>query len=248
MHAAGYRELGIDAVYVPLETGELTDVLRIVEDSGSFPVSGLGVTIPLKEQAARQCATLDTFAACGAANTVTISRSGWAGWNTDAPAALALIRRELDPRGLPVAIVGAGGTARAIAAALKSAGAIVTLFNRTAARGAETAAAIGVLAAGLAALPAAEWSVLVQATPLGKDGEEVLFRRFLNGRMVVDAAYGPEPTPLVKAARARGVAVADGFELLEEQACLQFERLTGRKAPREAMRAALQPRRDLSSA
>jgi shikimate dehydrogenase len=159
-----------------------------------------------------------------------------------------LIRRELDPRGLPVAIVGAGGTARAIAAALKSAGAIVTLFNRTAARGAETAAAIGVLAAGLAALPAAEWSVLVQATPLGKDGEEVLFRRFLNGRMVVDAAYGPEPTPLVKAARARGVAVADGFELLEEQACLQFERLTGRKAPREAMRAALQPRRDLSSA
>ncbi len=244
MHAAGYRELGLDAVYVPLETDDIADVSRFVEDGGAFPLSGLGVTIPLKEEAARRCATLDTFAACGSANTVTISPSGWKGWNTDAPAALALIRKQLEPRGLPVAIVGAGGTARAIAAALKDAGAIVTLYNRNAVRGAETAAAVGVGAAALTELPAAEWSVLIHATPLGREGEEVLFRRFLNGRMVLDAAYGSEPTPLVKAARARGLAVVDGLLLLEEQAYLQFECLTGRPAPKDAMRAALQPRRE----
>jgi shikimate dehydrogenase len=90
--------------------------------------------------------------------------------------------------------------------------------------------------------------VLVQATPLGRYGEEVVPRRCLNGRMVLDAAYGAEPTPLVRAARARNVAVADGLDLLLEQACLQFERLTGREAPRPAMAAALAPWRDASSA
>jgi shikimate dehydrogenase len=66
--------------------------------------------------------------------------------------------------------------------------------------------------------------------------------------MVLDVAYGSEPTPLVRAARARGLSVADGFDLLEAQAVLQFERLTGRTAPRGAMRAALTPWRDASGA
>jgi shikimate dehydrogenase len=66
--------------------------------------------------------------------------------------------------------------------------------------------------------------------------------------MVLDAAYGAEPTPLVRAARARGLAVADGFDLLETQAALQFERLTGRPAPDDAMAAALVPWRNSASA
>jgi shikimate 5-dehydrogenase len=144
--------------------------------------------------------------------------------------------------------VGAGGTARAIAAALKDAGASVTLFNRSTPRGEETARAIGVASLPLDALPRAAWDLLVQATPLGRHGEEFLLRRHLGGRMVLDAAYGAEPTPLVRAARGRGLAVADGFDLMQEQAVLQFERLTGRKAPRAAMAAAFQPWRDASGA
>ena len=88
----------------------------------------------------------------------------------------------------------------------------------------------------------------MQATPVGRHGEEVLLRRHLDGRMVLDAAYGAEPTPLVRAARARGLAGADGLDLLAEQAVLQFTRLTGRPAPRDAMAAALEPWRASSSA
>jgi shikimate 5-dehydrogenase len=66
--------------------------------------------------------------------------------------------------------------------------------------------------------------------------------------MVLDAAYGAEPTPLVRSARARGLAVADGFDLLEAQAALQFERLTGKPAPGAAIGAALLPWRNAPAA
>jgi shikimate dehydrogenase/3-dehydroquinate dehydratase type I len=248
LHAAGYKDLGLDAVYVPIDSGDLDDVAALLDGGGPLAISGFGVTIPLKEHAARRCVTLDPFAACGSANTVVVRADGWAGFNTDAPAALALIRRHFDPCGRPAAILGAGGTARAIAAALVSAGAIVTLYSRSATKGEDTARAVGAASAPWAALPGAAWDLLVQATPAGRNGEEVLLRRHLNGRMVLDAAYGVEATPLVRAARVRGMAVADGLDLLGEQAALQFERLTGRAAPREAMAAALQPWRDASSA
>ena len=248
LHAAGYRALGIDAVYVPIDTGDLSDVEAIVSADGPFRFSGLGVTIPLKERVASRCFRLDAFAACGAANTVTLSDRGWEGFNTDAPAALALIRKAVDPHGCPVAVVGAGGTARAIAAALSGAGAVVTMYNRTMARGEDTARAIGVRAAPLGDLPRAAWDVLVQATPIGRHGEELVPRRHLTGRMVLDAAYGAEPTPLVRAARARGLAVADGLDLLEEQANLQFARLTARDAPRDALHNAVLAFRDAARA
>jgi len=248
MHAAGYEALGLDAVYVPLESDALDDVTALTQRSGPLAIAGFGVTMPLKEHAARRCSRLDPFAACGSANTVVLGEDGWSGFNTDAPAALALIRKHLDPRGRTVAVAGAGGTARAIAAALASAGAIVTIYSRSAAKGEETARAVGVAAAPLSALPGATWEVLVQATPAGRHGEEILLRRHLTGRMVLDAAYGEEPTPLVKAARSRGLAVADGLDLLGEQAALQFTCLTGRAAPRPAMAAALEPWRSASTA
>jgi 3-dehydroquinate dehydratase/shikimate dehydrogenase len=240
--------LELDAVYVPVETVEIADVVEVAADDGFLPLSGFGVTIPLKTAAAQRCARLHEFAACGSVNTVVPGDEGWDGFNTDAPAALGLIRKHLDPRGKLAAVVGAGGTARAIAAALKDAGAAVTLFNRSARRGEETALAIGVASSPLDALARASWDVLVQATPLGRNGEEFLLRRHLGGRMVLDAAYGAETTPLVRAARSRRLAVADGFDLMEEQALLQFERLTGRPAPRAAMAAAFQPCRDAPGA
>ena len=248
MHAAGYRALGLDAVYVPVDTDDLDEIASIVPEDGLLPLRGFGVTVPLKELAARKCVKLDAFASCGSANTVCVGTKGWEGWNTDAPAALTLIRKHIDPSGARAAVVGAGGTARAMAAALTEAGAFVTLYSRTVSRGEETAAAIGVDAAPLTSLPGAGWDVLVQATPAGRHGEEVLLRRHLNGRVVLDAAYGAEPTPLVKAARTRGLAVVDGLDLLVAQATLQFERLTGQPAPEGVMVAALQSRLSSPSA
>jgi len=248
LHAAAYKASGLDAVYVPCESAELDDVSALSGEGDPPSIAGLGVTIPLKERAARRCATLDPFAACGAANTVVVGKNGWAGFNTDAPAALALINRHLELKNLSVAVAGSGGTARAIAAALTAAGAGVTMYSRNAEAGEQAARAAAASWAPWGGLAGASWELLVQATPLGRNGEEVLLRRHLNGKMVLDAAYGAEATPLVRAARLRGLAVADGLDLLGEQAALQFTRLTGRAAPRAAMAAALQPWREASSA
>lgn len=243
MHAAGYRDAGIDAVFVPLETESLDDALAVCTGAGVGWVESLGVTIPFKERAAKIAAPGDPdVERSGAANTLLFPAGRPVAYNTDAPAALALLARAGELRGAAAAIVGAGGTARAIAAALRGAGARVTLYNRGAQRGAAAASAVGVAFAPLADLARAPWDVLVNATPLGRGGEEVLPATALKGRAVLDAAYAPRETPLVAAARAAGLAVADGVDLLAAQAALQFERMCGRRADPARMEAVARAR------
>jgi len=75
----------------------------------------------------------------------------------------------------------------------------------------------------------------VQATPLGSSGESVVPSERLEGRVVLDAVYGPRETPLVRDARHRGLAVIDGFELLVAQAVLQYRRMSGNVASADTM-------------
>ncbi len=230
MHAAGYRAAGIDARYFPLEADDLGELLPLLGPGGTLGLAGLAVTLPFKSAACARCARLDPLArASGAVNTVLFGPGGWSGYNTDGPAALALVRDRFDVAGARVAIVGAGGTARAIAASLAGAGGRVSLFARSIERARQAAAALGAAARPLDELGRAEWDVLVQATPLGGRGERVLPAERLRGRLVLDAVYGVE-TPLVRDARARGLAAIDGFELLLAQAVRQFEILTGSPA------------------
>ena len=238
MHHAGYRENGIDARYLPIEVDALEDCLPLLGREGLLGVEALGVTIPFKEAAAARCRLEDEVATgAGAVNTVLIGSGGWKGYNTDGPAVLELVRRQLDPAGVEVAIVGAGGTARAAAVALAGAGYGVTVFNRTLARAQEIAERLGVNAADLRDLPGHAWEVLVQATPIGAAGEELLPREELVGRMVLEAVYGRE-TPLVSDARASGLVVATGLDLLVAQAAPQFQRMTGRTVREETLREA----------
>jgi len=239
MHAAGYRELGIDARYLPVQAASVADVEPLAGEGGILGIEGMGVTIPLKEALAARVTLEDPCArAARAVNTVLARADGWRGFNTDGPAALSLLRAHIEPAGARVALAGAGGTARAIAASLLAAGSRVTFYNRDRLRAERAAREIGGGAEDLAALRGAEWEVLVQATPLGREGEEVVPAGSLRGRAVLDVVYGTEPTPLVRAARARGIAAVDGFSLLVEQALLQFELLAGRRPSRRTLEEA----------
>lgn len=232
MHQAGYRLLGLDACYLPVELDSLEDWFSLLAREAAFGFRGFAVTMPFKEEAARHCCRLDTLAAsCGAVNSVRIEADGWHGFNTDGPAALALIRRRLVLGGLRAAILGAGGTATALAAALASAGAEVVLFNRDTERAAVAARRLGVRSAAATDLGDHAWDLLVNATPQGADGERFLDPGRLTGRMVLDVVYRRGPTALARDARRRGLEVVEGFELLAAQAALQFERLTGRPVP-----------------
>jgi 3-dehydroquinate dehydratase / shikimate dehydrogenase len=228
MHAAGYRAEALDALYFPLESESLAAVEPILDPEAGVGLEGFAATVPVKEEAAAGCRLEDEIArSARAVNTVLLRPGARLGYNTDGPGAMTLLRRHLDPSGRKALVVGAGGAGRGVAVSLRLAGADVLLVNRTRARAERAAEELGVRAGDLDRILHEDWDILVQATPLGRDGEEVVPARRLVGRVVIDVAYGVEPTPLVRDARRRGLAVVDGFELLTAQAALQFERLTG---------------------
>ncbi len=81
-------------------------------------------------------------------------------------------------------------------------------------------------------------AVVVNATPLGMAGEPLPSGVVAAAAGLVDLAYGPVPTPAVSAARAAGLSVIDGIQILVDQAAESFEIWTGQPAPRDVMRAA----------
>jgi 3-dehydroquinate dehydratase/shikimate dehydrogenase len=243
MHIEGYREAGLDRLYLPLPAGSFAEASAVLGAASPIGLEALAVTIPLKEEAAQDTEPADACAAAArSVNTVVAGATGLAGFNTDGPAALACVRRHLDPRGMRAAVAGAGGTARAVGWVLARAGAKVTYFNRDRARAERAATELKGAAGSWSDLARADWDILVQATPLGCRGEEVMPAARLRGQLVVDAAYAAGTTPLVDAARGRGLAVVDGFELLVEQGLLQFRLMTGRTASRVAFESALAAR------
>jgi 3-dehydroquinate dehydratase/shikimate dehydrogenase len=232
-----FAERGIDAVYVPLPAESMAAFVSALPALG---LSGFSVTRPYKEEVlAHLDSVTPNVAAAGSANTVVEREGRLVGLSTDGDGVLVPLRRRLDPAGRVVAIVGAGGAARAAAFALARAGARVTVLARRAGQAAEVAASAGCASAGLESLAGLAWEVLVNATPLGSGalpGQAPVPPEALRpGTVVFDMVYEPRETPLLAAARARGCRTIEGVEMLVAQAVGQFEAWTGASAPVEAM-------------
>jgi shikimate 5-dehydrogenase len=160
------------------------------------------------------------------------------GLSTDGDGVLVPLRRRLDPAGRAVAILGAGGAARAAAFALVRAGARVTVLAPRG-PGRRGGGRHGLRSAPLDGLAGLAWDVLVNATPVGSGafpGETPVPAESLRpGAVVFDMVYEPRETPLLAAARAKGCRTIDGVEMLVAQAVGQFEAWVGAPAPVEAM-------------
>jgi 3-dehydroquinate dehydratase/shikimate dehydrogenase len=228
---------GIDAVYVPLPAESMDAFALALPQLG---LSGFSVTRPYKAAILPHLDSVTPNAAeAGSANTVVTEGGRLVGLSTDGDGVLVPLRRRLDPAGRVVAIVGAGGAARAAAFALVRAGARVTVLARRPEQAAEVKDATGCASAGTGELAGLAWDVLVNATPLGSGsfpGEMPVPAEALRpGAVVFDMVYEPRETPLLAAAKARGCRVIDGVEMLVAQAVGQFEAWTGSPAPVEAM-------------
>jgi shikimate dehydrogenase len=245
MHNAAFAAAGIDAAYVPLTTDDFADFLAYAEAMG---LEGASVTIPFKLDALHAAQVQEPLAAAvGAANT--LRRGGWPGaWaaaNTDVDGFLAPLE-PLFPKGLAgvrCAVLGAGGSARAVVAALASRGARVTVHARRPEQAVEVAGAFGAAAAALPPAPGS-WDLLVNCTPLGganRRHESPMAGAPLDGRVVYDLTYGDGDAALVADARRAGRTVIDGLPMLIAQAERQFEWWTGqRPMPGVMQTAALQ--------
>jgi shikimate dehydrogenase len=203
---------------------------------------GINVTIPHKQAALAVADNATPRAkAIGAANTLLFGQVGIDADNTDAPALVA--RLPVEVAGASAMVLGAGGSARAAVWALLDAGADqVRVWNRTPARARGLCAELG----GIPVKDPSPADILVNCTPAGlaqpaRSFEElpIAEEEVSDYGCVVDLVYGKHKTALVRAARARGIAVVDGLELLVAQGALSFELFTGRRAPIETMHAAV---------
>jgi shikimate dehydrogenase len=245
IYNAAFAATGLDWVFVALRVAP-GHAARAVHGALALGLGGLTVTMPHKSDAAAVCDELTpTARALGAVNCVVLRDDRCCGDSTDGPGFLrSLGGLDIEPDGRSFVVLGAGGAGRAIVHALGETGARVVV----AARRLDAARNAALLAPG--AVPVAIGAdldellsgadVVVNATPLGMHGEAPPFDTGLLGPRcaVFDTVYHPEETPLLAAARARGLHGTNGLGMLVEQAALIFEQLTGHAAPLDVMRAA----------
>lgn len=241
MHNRGFSEIGLDAVFVPVQADSLAAFFQAFPHLG---LSGFSVTRPYKvEMLGRMQAVDNTVAQCGSVNTVVVQDTGQLhGTSTDGLGVVTPLRKRGDIRGKTVIILGAGGAARAAAVALEERGARVRILARNRERAVQVGAEIGCAAGDLNVLLNTEWDILINATPVGGTSlaEQSLVPKalFKKGAMVLDMIYEPLETKLLREAAEAGCIVISGFEMLLAQAAAQFEVWTGSEAPIDAMRSA----------
>ncbi|MFW6153898.1 MAG: shikimate dehydrogenase, partial [Planctomycetota bacterium] len=261
IHNAAFAADGIDAVYVPLrvepDAEAFNRFINAVLQRPWTDLIGLSVTIPHKHHAFERVGAenVDGLSrAIGAINTVLFTGDAdrpLAGINTDYAAALdALVdtmgcQRE-DLRGRTVAVLGAGGAARAIVAALAYYGAETTVYNRTVARAEALAAEFDspdgpVRAAGLERLDRLGADVVINCTPVGMHPKVDACplpdaTRLAPGTVVFDTIYNPVTTQLLRRAADAGCVTVSGVEMFVNQAVAQYTWWTQLDAPREVMR------------
>ncbi|MCX6544730.1 MAG: type I 3-dehydroquinate dehydratase [Acidobacteria bacterium] len=237
MHNAGFSELAVDAAYVPLVGADAEDVMTFAR---GFDLAGASVTIPFKVDLLSRLDDVDPGArAIGAVNTLTATNGGWSGSSTDGAGFLAGLPAGVSPASR-AAILGTGGAARAVAAALRDAGAKVTMFGRSAEAAGSVAADLGVRGAARP-VPPSSWDLLVNATPVGTspDVDRTSFPEgTFDGGTVYDLVYYPEQTRLLRDAAQAGCRTVGGLTMLIEQARLQQARWTGRTPSVATLRTA----------
>ena len=245
MHNTAFKELGVDAVYkiFSLKEEELKGFFTELKKKTS-PIFGLNVTVPYKEKVIEYLDLLSPFAReTMAVNTIVISPNrSLEGFNTDGPGFLAhLTELGFNPKGKRVALLGAGGTARAIIAVLsllpgrpesilvynnhqdKAQSLVADLKKRldvSIVRSVDSVDDLNVETADL----------VINTTPLGiKKGDLCLIEEELlhSNMLVYDVIYDPAETPLLKMARKKGAQVANGLGMLFFQGVLAFQHWAG---------------------
>ncbi len=229
LHGFWLMRHAIDGAYIPLPI-RAENFATAVRGLAAAGFAGANVTIPHKLAALAVCDSTDDAAhRAGAVNTLVFRDGCIAGSNTDGWGFLANLRAHgVDPAAGPALLLGAGGGARAIAAALQSEGVTVTVANRTRERADE-------LARHLPGLRVIDWTrrshavadnaLMVNATSLGMVHHpplELDLSRAAPNVAVCDIVYVPLETPLLADARARGLRAVEGLGMLLHQAVPGF--------------------------
>ena len=248
MHNAALAALNRNGVYLPLEVDNVEtfarDMLHPKTKTLDWNLRGLSVTIPHKLAIMPFLNWIDpTAQAIGAVNTVVVRGEELHGYNTDVIGAMKPLEALLDLRGARAAVLGAGGSARAICHGLRERGAEMTIYSRDLRKAEPLAEEFNTKTALLEQF-ARNADIVINCTPIGmhghSEGQSLLRAESLrNVKLVYDLIYTPEETALLREAKTAGCQTLGGLAMLVGQAGEQFRLWTGLEAPVELMESAL---------
>lgn len=213
-----------DAVMVPFPARTFDEFLRFAE---VLEVKYAAVTVPHKESAlsAAVCAD-DAAKSIGAANTLVRTENGFAAYNTDAPGFTAALCEFLGTetlKGRSVAILGAGGAAKAVAYAVRQLGGDAVIYNRTREKAEALAAKYWFKVGEMSNVAHADLIVQTTSVGLNSDADPIPGYEFRGDECVFDLVYHPKTTALMARALAAGARAENGFKMLVNQAACQRE-------------------------
>lgn len=243
MYNAAFAALGLDYVYVPFIVDDLEKAVQGIRHLG---IQAVGVTIPYKIAIMPYLDALDDDARrIGAVNAVINTNGKLLGVNTDGRGALKALQEVTSVAGKKVVVLGAGGSARAIAFAAADAKARLVIVNRTEHAAAGLAKAVGCAYETLERVEQAvkDADIVINATSVGMvprmDASLVSKQLLAPGMVVMDFVSNPKETKLLREAREQGCKVVHGDRMLFWQGVLKFQAYTGVEPPLEVMERAL---------
>ena len=251
MHNAAFKSVGLNCAYIAFRVpkGELEVSLGSLRATN---ISGFNVTIPHKVGIIPYIDELDPSAKkANAVNTVHCIEGTFKGYNTDVQGFIEpLHKRRVSFNGMKILLIGSGGAARAIIAALSNEIGIshITIANRTRKNADEliTMASNLGLSANFTRMEylgehALKSDLIINSTPSGMNDEQSIvdYEHISKDSIVYDIVYSPMVTNLIEQAKNAKATVIYGYEMLLAQGSKAFEIWTGITAPLEAMKKAL---------
>ncbi len=250
MQTAAFEAAGIDAVYVPFQVSP-ENLEKAVDGLKAMGIRGINVTVPLKEKIIHFLDFIDETAEfMGAVNTVKNVDGKLYGYNTDGDGFVDSLKEErIEVGGKKVLIIGAGGSAKAIAYSLLRNGVEkIVIANRTFEKAESLAGRLSkiemVEAVSLDYLNSVvdKFDILINTTSVGmKESDPSLFDYSLikPDTVVVDIIYKPFETELLKVAKSKGAKTINGLGMLIHQGARAFKILTDMESSVEVMKDAL---------
>jgi len=238
MHNRAMQVTGYNGVYLAFQVKEIAAAIRGLRN---LHAKGVSVTLPHKVTVMEYLDELHESAeSAGAVNTILNHGGRLIGYNTDGEAAIRALLEKTPVKGKIVAIIGAGGAARAIGLELVRFGAQLILYNRSRTRGEALALNLGANFRLLSEFDGKDPDILIHATPVGMWPHEaetpIPEKAIRRGSVVMDIVYNPVRTRLLQDAEKHGAIPIDGVAMFVHQGARQFELWTGQKAPVAEMR------------
>jgi shikimate dehydrogenase len=238
MHNIALAHSGLGGRYLAFR---VENIAGAVDGIRSLGIRGASITIPHKVAVMEYLDEVDPMAAnIGAVNTIFNTDGILHGYNSDCEGAVKALSEKTAIKGKDVAVIGAGGGARALGFGLKQKGGIVTIINRTNSRGEKLARDLGCRFMPLAELNELPYQIVVNATPVGMtpdvDSMPLSSKLLEPDTVVMDMVYNPLKTRLLKEAEKIGCTIVDGVSMFVHQGAVQFELWNNQKAPVDIMR------------